>query len=346
VVLVLTAGQAHAQQGGRPHLVEVVMVEDTPLSFETVRTGTLSARRSVRIFNQEEGRIAAISVREGDWVRGGAVIVELDHKLLLAELSKATATRQEAEANLARVKELSRRNISTQERLEKAELAVSVAKAEEALIRTRLAYARIQAPFDGMVTERLIEPGDIAPRYTHLLTVIDPTSLYTKVSVSELMLPRLQVGDPVEVRVDALSGRADQAYPGRVGRIHPVVDPRTRQGVVEVEFDQVPEGAVSGQLCRVRLSTPESRRLVMPFAALRRDQEGEFAFAVENGKAVVKRVRTGLRLEQRIEILDGLAPGDRVVVRGFLDLSPGKAVSIVAPPPGPSAEGEKQGMVQ
>jgi multidrug efflux pump subunit AcrA (membrane-fusion protein) len=77
------------------------------------------------------------------------------------------------------------------------------------------------------------------------------------------------------------------------------------------------------------LRTPKADRLVIPFAALRRDKQGQIAFVVAKGKAVVKRVRTGLRLEQLIEILEGLSAGDKVVVRGFLDLRAGKKVSVV-----------------
>ncbi|MCW9034052.1 MAG: efflux RND transporter periplasmic adaptor subunit [Alphaproteobacteria bacterium] len=320
------AQQPSSKKGKKAHLVEVVTVEKKLLSFEAVRTGTLLARRSVRVFNQEEGRIDKLPVREGDRVKTGQVIVELDRKLLSVELSKAKATRQEAVGNLARVKELSRRKVATPERLDKAQLAVSVAKAEEDLINTRLGYTKIRAPFDGVVIERLAEPGDIAPKNTHLLTINDPTSLYTRVSVSELMLPRLSKGNPIEVRIDALD---NQLSMGSISRIHPVVDPRTRQGIVEVEFKQIPLGAVAGQLCRVKLKTPEVRRLVVPFASLRRDQEGVYVFALQEGKAVIKRVLTGLRLNQQVEVLDGLIVGDKVVVRGFLGLNPGKKVEIV-----------------
>lgn len=325
------AGDSFAQRKGgkknaRPHLVESVAVENLPLSFETVRTGTLAARKSVRIFNQEEGRIDSISVREGDRVKAGTLLVRLDRRLLTAELAKAAAKRRQVEGTLKRVRELSRRKVTTQERLDQSEMELSVAKAEENLIRTRLDYTRIRAPFDGIVTERKAEPGDIAPRHTHLMTLIDTKSLFTKVSVSELVIPRLRNGDAVSVIIDALGA---QASTGRIGRIHPIVDPRTRQGTIEVELDPVPPGAVAGQLCRVRLKTPEANRLVIPFAALRRDKKGEFAFVVAKGKALVKRVRTGLRLEHRIEILEGLAEGDKVVVRGFLDLRAGKKVSVV-----------------
>lgn len=325
-----STGNKQAKKGARQHLVEVAEVEAVPLSFTTVRTGTLEARRKVRVFNQQEGRIDSILVRQGDAVKKGDVLVELDSRLLLAELAKARATSREVEGNMARVLELSKRKVATQERLDKAKTALSVAKAEESLIRTRMEYAKIIAPFDGIVSERLAEPGDVAPRYTHLLTVIDPNSLYTRVSVSELMIPSLREGSPAEVRIDALG---DKIWSGRIVRIHPVIEPRTRQGTVEVALDPVPTGAVAGQLCRVSLSTPEVERLVMPFAALRNDGKGQYVFAVEDAKgmlkAKVKRVRTGLRIEDQVEILHGLNPGEKVVIRGFLDLSPGKTVSVV-----------------
>ncbi|MHA1598134.1 MAG: efflux RND transporter periplasmic adaptor subunit [Alphaproteobacteria bacterium] len=318
--------QGHAKRVEKQHLVEVATVEATPLSFTTVRTGTLKARKRVRIFNQEEGRIDKITVREGDTVKAGDVLIELDRMLLSAELAKARATRKESAGNLARVLELSRRKVTTQERLDKAQTALSVAKAEESLIRTRMAYSKITAPFDGIVTERLAEPGDVAARNTHLLSVIDPNSLYTDVSVSELMIPALRQGGNAEVRIDALG---NEVWPGRIVRIHPVIDPRTRQGIVEVDLDPAPPGAVAGQLSRISLSTPAVERLVIPFAALRNDGEGQFVYGVVDGKAQVKRIRPGLRIDDRVEILDGLEAGVKVVIRGFLDISPGKKVSVV-----------------
>jgi membrane fusion protein (multidrug efflux system) len=135
----------------------------------------------------------------------------------------------------------------------------------------------------------------------------------------------LQEGDGVDVRIDALG---DGVWPGRIGRIHPTIDPRTRQGTVEVELAPVPPGARAGQLCRATLRTAESRRKVLPFAALRHDREGEYVFVVADGKAQLRRVRSGLRLANQVEALAGLQDGERVIVRGFLDLSAGKSVSL------------------
>ncbi len=311
--------------GEKVHLVEVVTVRSELLRHETVRTGTLTARRSVRVFNQEEGRIESLPVFEGEAVRAGQVLVRMDRRLLEAELQKAAAARQQAAADLERIRTLSKKKFTTQERLDHAETAFKVAQAEESLYRTRLEYGEIRAPFDGVVTERLVEPGDVAPRHTHLLTVIDPNTLYTKVAVSELMLPGLREGDAVDVRIDALG---DAIWSGRIGRIHPTVDPRTRQGVVEVALSPVPRGARAGQLCRATLRTAESRRKVLPFAALRHDGQGEYVFVVVDGQAQVRRMRSGLRLGDQVETLEGVQDGDKVVVRGFLDLSSGKSVSV------------------
>lgn len=325
--------------GKRQHLVEVVTVGAKPLRHETVRTGSLAARRSVRLFNQEEGRIDQLPVFEGAAVGKGQILVRLDRRLLMAQLEKATASRKLAEADLERIKKLAKKRITTQEKLDQAETRYSVALAEETLVRTRLAYSEIAAPFDGIVTERKVEPGDVAPMHTHLLTLIDPNSLYTKVSVSELMLPRLKVGDTAEVRIDALG---DRVWTGRIRRIHPSIDPRTRQGIVEVALDPVPPGAREGQLCRVTLRTPAVKRKVMPFAALRRDKEGEYVYVVVDGKAEQRRVRSGLRLEDKVEVLDGLDNGDKVVIRGFLDLHPGKRVTL-AGKSGKKKDGKRNG---
>lgn len=307
------------------HLVEITIIGAKPLRHETVRTGSLAARRSVRLFNQEEGRIDQLPVFEGAIVAKGQILVRLDRLLLTAQLEKAIASRKLAEADLERIKKLARKRITTQEKLDQTETQYSVALAEESLVRTRLAYSEIRAPFDGIVTERHVEPGDVAPRHTHLLTVIDPTSLYTKVSVSELMLPRLRKGDAADVKIDALG---EQVWSGHIRRIHPTVDPRTRLGVVEVLLAPVPPGAKSGQLCRVTLRTPEIQRKVVPFAALRRDDKGEYVYVIVGGKTKLRRVRTGLRMDDKVEALEGLEEGDKVVVRGFLDIRPGIAVSI------------------
>ena len=315
------------KRAAQEHLVRVVEAMPRRLAPEAVRTGTLRARREVRIHNQEEGRVERMPLFEGDHAAIHTLLVTLDQSLLRAELDKARAQRRQAAQDLKRVEGLSRKQLISDEELARTRTALDVAIAEATLLETRMGHTEIHAPFNGVVTERLLEPGDIAPRYTHLLTLMDPTSLITEVAVSELLLPTLSIGDPVSIRIDALG---DSDHPGHISRIHPTLDPDSRLGKVEIALDPVPEGARPGQLCRVRLAGAARERLALPFGALRRDQEGEHLYiTLENGKVERRAVTSGLRLAGAVEILEGLEAGERVVTHGFLGISDGKTVKIV-----------------
>ena len=157
----------------------------------------------------------------------------------------------------------------------------------------------------------------------------DPASLIAEVYVSELVLPHVAVGDPVEIRIDALAG---QHFPGTILRIHPTLSETSRQAKVEVRFAPIPAGARAGQFIRAELTTAAVPRLLIPFRALRQDRDGEFVWTVgAEAKAVKRPVESGLRIADAIEILAGLEPGEQVVTRGFLGLAEGKTVKDVRP---------------
>ena len=304
------------------HLVELAPVVLGALRMTNVYTGSLRHHNSVRVFSQEEGRVTRLPYYEGDVVRAGDIVLELDGTLLEAALRKAVAVRREAEANLQRLTRLVERRVASEDELLRGQTTLEVAKAEESTLKTRLGYTRVQAPFNGIVTERMVETGDIVNRYAHVLTIVDPSSLITELEVSELLIPHISRGDTVGVRIDAL-GTID--FRGVVQRVHPVLNLVTRQGVVEVALNPVPDRAQAGQFVRVTFSTEALNRMVAPFAALRRDREGEFVYRVSEQKAERVAVRSGRRLADQVEMLDGVEPGDQLVIRGFLGLSAGKA---------------------
>lgn len=311
----------------RDHLVETAVVKLDSLRLTSVYTGSLRSRRTVRIFNQEEGRVTKLPFFEGDSVEQGQLVLELDDALLQAEHAKASSVRREAESNLERVRRLKQTRMVSEDEFLRAVTAVEVAKGDELMLKTRLGYTRVRAPFSGVVAERLVEPGDVVPRHSHVLTIIDPTALVADLQVSELLIPHLSIGNRVTVRIDALG---DAEFEARVLRIYPEVDSRTRQGRVEIELTSVPEGARPGQFARVTFRVEASERKVLPFSALRRDHEGEFVFQIADNDRVHRvPVRSGRRLADRVEILEGLEPEARVVTKGFLGLSEGMEVKPV-----------------
>jgi len=323
---------AQSRNAGAPpkrpaaQLVEVVTVSKEDLNHQFERTGTLRALNEARIFSQEEGAVLKVPVREGDVVATGDLLVRLDDRVITAELAKATARRKQLQSDAVRLERLGKKNLATEEALTKVETELEVARAEERLLETRRGYMTITAPFGGTIAERLVNPGDIAPKHRHLVTLVDPTSLVTELPVSELLLPGLQLEDPVTVKIDALG---DQPIKGRIHRIYPTVDPQTRRGRIEIVLDKVPAQARAGQFCRVTLNSRRADTRVVNLTAVRRDERGEYLFAVQDGRARRVEIRSGLRSGDRIELLTGPDAGTKVVAAGFLDLRDGSAVSVV-----------------
>jgi len=320
-------GYASKQRPSQGHLVTVLRAERAPIAARHEHPGSLRFRRLVRIHSQEEGRITELEVFEGDLVAQDTLLVRLEDDLLRAQLDKARATKRQKQLDLQRQEGLRSRHAVSEDKLAQARTALTVAQAEGRLLETRLAFTRIRAPFTGVITERHAEPGDFVTKNSHLLTLADPASLVAEVYASGLILPRLELGDLAELRIDALS---PDRFEGHILRIHPALARTSRQAIVEVAMDPVPEGARAGQFVRTTLGIAAIYRLLVPFRAVRQDREGEFLWLLGAGNKVERRpVRTGLRITDRIEILEGLEPGERVVIRGFLGLVPGKSVQVV-----------------
>ena len=309
-------------------LVEVAVVSTGENAVRFERNGELKVRHAVKIVNQQEGVVAEVLVDEGDHVTTNQLLVVLKDPVLRAELDRARIRLKQAEADLARLGKLGGKQLVAGQTLSDARGKRNLARADAALLQVKVDHLKVLAPFNGVVSERLIQPGDVAERYTHLLTLIDPSSLITEFTVPEAIRTRLNPGDPVSVRLDAAGG---ESFTGKISRLSPSIDPRTRLSKVEVEITPVPEGAVPGQFARVTLGQDIPVGLTIPVAALRRDREGEFVYVIDTDDIVRKQpVGVGLRLHDRVEVLRGLNKGDRVVVAGFLALKEDGKARIAA----------------
>jgi len=321
------AGENTKQKKPKIHLVKTAPVILSKTGLSQTHTGSLRSHKEVKIYNQEEGKIISLPYYESDQVKKGQVIAKLDDNLLRAQLSRVKANLRKAESELTRIKSLRKESFLSEEELINVETELALAKADETILKTRLSYANIAAPFNGVISQRLSEVGNIAERFTHLLTLSDPSSLITQVNVSGLLLNHIKLGDIAQIQIDALG---KQQYAGTVRRIHPTLNPITRRGTIEIEVSPVPKGARAGQLCRVEIKTQATERLLIPLFALRRDPEGEYVYIVDDDLIAKKvLVTSGLQIDQNVEILSGLKPGQQVIVKGFLSLKSGKKVKLV-----------------
>jgi len=311
------------------YAVEVTPVKSQILTKTDSYTGDLKARRSVRIFTQEAGKILELPYYEGDSVKAGTVLLQLDDALLKAQLNKAQATYRQTQVNSKRVHLLAAKKMIAEEEALRAETEEEIAKADVELLTTRLSYTQITAPFNGIVTARLVEVGDIVTANAHIYTLIDPNSLFIEVSLPEYAIAQLKLQDKTTVHIDALGSSIRQGW---ISRLHPTIDPNTRLGKAEITLNPLPNSLKTGQFARITFNTLLQPKLAIPYSGLRRDREGEFVFLItSDNRAKRQAVRSGLRLADLVEITDGVTEGQVIVTRGFLGLQPDKIVQIVNP---------------
>lgn len=325
-------GPSDDPSDGKPaapaHQVEIVVATIKPVSHQQTVSGTLEAITSVRLYNEESGRITRLPYYEGDHVNKGDVLITLDGTLIQAELDKAIAEHRQAKADLKRIKKLVEKKLASDEMRAHAQTTLNVASAEEKLQRTRFLRTKIKAPFSGVITERNNEPGDVVAQHSHILSLIDPASLHIKMQLSESWLSLIDQDGPVEISIGALG---NTAHKGNITRIHPTIDPNTRKGIVEVELKPLPAGAKAGQLARIKIKSTPMERLLVPSYAVRHDSRSAYVFVVnEDNKAIKTYVMKGLQFGNEMEITQGLLANQNIIIKGFTALRDGKPVKIVA----------------
>ncbi len=315
----------------KPPVPRVILseVQTQALSIPFQRPGFIKYRRVARLFNQEEGRIIQVGAYAGDQVDKDQILITMDGKLLEAEINKAQANRSRAKQKLHRIMRLMQSKSASEEALLEAQTELKLADAELNILKIRHGYTRIRAPFSALITERRVEPGDIMPRSSHLLTLIDPDSAVIQVNLGEKKLLQTEKEQKVEVLFD---------YPrytriaGHISRLYPRLDPETHLGTVEISLDATPQRIFEGQRVTVFFNTPAKATLIIPFRALRRDRQGEFVFRFEQHKVLRTPVRSGAAIGQQIAILEGLKRGQLVVSKGFMGLADGTAVKPIEKP--------------
>ncbi|MCK4676240.1 MAG: efflux RND transporter periplasmic adaptor subunit, partial [Gammaproteobacteria bacterium] len=189
------------------HRVEVITVENKPVSLTQTVSGRLEAVRKIRLYNEESGRITKLPYFEGDFVKKGSLLIQLDNELLKTDVAKAKALKEQARLDLSRLKKLLPKKISTEEEVARARTELNLAIAEEKRQLTRLKRTSIKSPINGLITRRLYEPGDMLAQQSHILSIIDPGSLRLKASLAERWIPLVKNNQTVALYIKALGDR-------------------------------------------------------------------------------------------------------------------------------------------
>lgn len=292
----------------------VIEVKVSPVPVRVEVTGQVAAVYQATLSSRIQGTIDKLLVREGSEVSKGQTLIQLDSRDVKADLARATADVENARAQLDRMTSLYKQDAVSKQELENATRAYKVADATRKAVLAQLSYTVVRAPFDGVITEKVVEEGELASPGQPLLRMEDPMRLRLEATVAEGDLKAVSRGDKIPVAIDALGG---QVLDGVVSQILPAGDPQTHTFMVKVDLPATP-GLKTGMFGRLQLDKGTSRTIVLPSTAVIERGEMTSVFVVGSDRvARLRWVKLGRRFDGRTEVLSGLNEGERVLLDGL-----------------------------
>jgi len=341
--------------GGRAQTVQTGAVTSGKISEKITLTGSLRAKERVDVNPKIQGRIVGITVDTGQAVARGALIAEIEDDEIKQQVERSKAAiavvdasiaQREAELNNAKA-EMDRKrqlveagllsrieldSLETRYRVAQSQLELARAQrrqseAEQRELNIRQSQTRVYSPINGIVAKRHVDIGAMASAATPVVTVVSVSPMVIEAQASERDIARIRRGSPVNVTVDSLPG---QIFAGRVMRISPLLDPQTRNGLVEIEIPNR-NGMLKGEMfARIELDLGSQRETaLLPRDALVYRGEQPGVYVIESEKAKFQPVATGLTQEDKVEVVNGLKAGDVVITRGSNLLKDGDRVRVM-----------------
>lgn len=316
-------GQQHSAEDLPPVEVEVVTAEESRPLRQVEIMATVEAAQSASIAAKISGNITQLPVKLGSRVYSGDVLVVISADEIKAKLSQAQAQLEQAQRNLNRERNLLKKNAATSESVKTLEESKRIAQAAYKEAQTMLDYATIKAPFDGVITRKIANVGDLATPGKTLLKLENETSLQVITDVPEALVLDLALGDNLPVKIDA----AGVKLSGTITEIAPTANPTSRSAPVKL---QIPSSANvrSGQFARVSLPGSRGTAIMVPKKAVQPFGQLQRVFVESDGQVRLQLVKTGLAVDDLIEVLSGISAGDRVVVSDTRELSDGRRVTV------------------
>jgi len=344
------------RRGDLPVSISIAAAEiaDVPVSIEAV--GTVQAYNSVVLRTQVDGRLIKLAAHEGQDVKKGDIVAEIDPSLYKAQYDQAVAKKAQDEANLANARidltrylklvagnYASQQQYATQKALV-AQLEAQV-RADQAAIdntRTTLDYATIHSPIDGRAGVKLVDEGNIlhASDQSGIVLINQLQPIYVVFTIPQQALPAVQKAQARGGATEALALGPDNVSvldTGTVEVIDNQIDPTTGTAKIKAVFANKDFVLWPGQFSNVRLVVDTIKQaVVVPSTAVQRGPNGPFVYVLndEHDKATLRLVSTGRQDERVAVVTQGVTGGETVVTSGFSRLSDGAKVRIADPDPG------------
>jgi len=323
----MAANAAVAQIKSDAIPVTLTEVESAKLDKSFTAQGNFAPIQSLTLLSETQGQIKSILKRKGDKVRAGELLVQVESNTMAADLATAQTNAEKAKRDLERFENLAAGDAITKRQLEEARLAAKSTEAQLVAARQRLTKTRITAPISGEINEIYVEVGSYLNPGTKLYDIVNVDKLKLKVKASESEVLLISKGDKVKVKADAGSG---QEYEGVVTAIAAQADP-TLKFDVEVEVQNAANNNLRAGMYGTAFFEVADQRdaMLLPREAIVGSIQNPSVFVVKDGVASSRKVKVGVVTQDKVEVLDGVQPGEKVVRSGQINLREGIKVSVL-----------------
>lgn len=313
-----------------PTPVEAATAESGSVRDEFTAVGTLEAGEIITVTSEISGIVRGLPFTEGGPIKKGQLLARIDDSELDARVDRGEAILTQSKLNFERAKSLSERGAIAQQQLDDAQASLTVAQAELALVKAQLAKTRVTAPFSGLVGTQRISVGAFVRPGEAITELAQIDELKATFPAPERFMGQLVPGAVVAVSAPAFPGRE---LDGRIDVIEPMLDPSTRNVRIVARVanpDHLFRPGMSASIRVVLAERPQA--LTIPSESVFVEGDQAFVYLINPDSTVVQTpVRLGTRTAGAVEIIEGLAPGARVVSSGHQKLFPGaKVVPVMA----------------
>jgi HlyD family secretion protein len=290
--------------------VSVTTVQRRVLGGGVTASGALVSREEAAVGSELSGyRVAYVRADEGDWVRAGQPLAQLDDTLLRAQIDQQAAQTAQAEAQANRVAGLDNEGVLSKEQIETRRFQALAAKAALAEMKTRQSRMTIVAPVSGRVLERTVRPGDVAGGATTWFRIARDGLVELDAQLNETDVAKIRAGQTVQVSLPSGAN-----VNGQVRLVSPRIDPNTKLAGVRVRLP-VRDDLRPGGFARATFNPVGASSLSVPESAVRYGSDGAAIVTVDaNNRTHIAPVRTGARSGGFVELVQGATAGARVLL--------------------------------
>jgi membrane fusion protein (multidrug efflux system) len=305
-------------KGNAPVAVNYYVLHPDTFNNDVFATGKIGAFNQIEILPEVSGKVTSIRFKEGETISKGSLMVKLNDADLQAQLLKAKTQMELSELKLGRLQKLIAINGISQEELDAQQNELSSYKADQAYIVAQIAKTNIVAPFTGVVGLKNISEGSFVSSLTPIATLVQVKPLYVEFSVPEKYSALFAKG--LDVKFSNDNQGVEKAEKAKIYAIEPMVDENTKTIRARAMYDGS-RSFYPGSFVKVYAELGQTKNaLLVPTQCVIPTLKGQKVFVVKNNIATEVPVTIGVRTDTKIQILEGLQPGDTIVTTGLLSV--------------------------